>query len=755
MKRELTPKEVLFNIDLDKNSEEINLKDIPQIAAVNKMIKRAISIKEQNYNLFIVESFSNDKIKELARFIEDIFKDNDSPKDICYVNYSDEFSIEPLFLSNGRGKCLKEAVESIKESYLDAAMDFYNTASDYNKDSIIENINAKRNYYIGELMGIAKKEGFEVKATDGGFAFIPLKSGETMTEKEYDELSDNKKEEIINKVALLKRRAEIVLGKLKEIELSSLSKIKIIYLKYLDLKMSEEKEDLLLNFIIDEEVYDYLEKLFTKIENELINCYSINIEDDEDEIKKIIDKYKIAVLVDNSNYKKPRVIYEEDPTLTNLLGNIEYENNNGNYSTDLSLISAGSILLANEGCLILNLNQLISNNFSYFAVKKTLITGKVKIDANRAYLDILSINSIKPKSIPVDIKVVLLGSFESYDILYNLDEEFRMLFPLKVNKVDSIETDKYTPNAIKELIKSRCIKNNISNISDDAIKELIKYLSRLVENRNKVSIKEEEIDKILILSRNNKKNNSVITKEDIIDIAYEKDQIEQNYLELYKNNKILISIDGERVGVINGLAVIDSGYLKFGKPIRVTCVTCKGEGKIVDVQRESKLSGSIHEKSISIISGLISNIINPYQKIPVDFHLCFEQTYGLVDGDSGSVSEVLCILSALSKIAIKQNIGVTGSVNQFGEVQAIGGVNEKIEGFYNICKLLKKDKDIGVLIPESNKNEIVLNSEVEAAVLNGNFHIYTMENISDAIEVMMIDDAKKVFSLINEEILKY
>ena len=323
MKRELTPNEVLFNIDLEQKSEEMKLKDIPQIASVYKKIKRAISIKEDNYNLFIIDSFSKERVKELVSFIEDIYKDRESPKDICYVNYSDPYKAEPLFLNNGSGNELKEAIESIKSSYFEYAMEFYNTSSDFEKDSIIEGINIKRNVYIGELMNIAKGDGFDVKATSGGFAFIPLKSGVTMTEKEYDELPDDKKDTIILKVKDLKNKAEAVLEELKDIELSSLVRLKAIYIEYLDSKISEEKEDLLLNFITDEEVYDYLEKVFTMIENELVKCYSINMEDDQEEIKNILSKYNISVLVDNSNFKKPRVIYEEDPTITNLLGSIE------------------------------------------------------------------------------------------------------------------------------------------------------------------------------------------------------------------------------------------------------------------------------------------------------------------------------------------------------------------------------------------------------------------------------------------------
>lgn len=757
MRRELTPKEVLFEIDFEQESKNTKLKDIPQIATIYNKIKRAVSIKEDNFNLFIVDTFSNEKVGELISFIQDIYKDRESPKDICYVNYSDPLKPEPLFLSNGRGNEFREEMENIKNRYFDIAMEFYNVSSDFEKDVIVEEVNTKRNTYISELMGLAKNEGFDVKPTDGGFAFIPLQSKETMTEKEYDDLSEEKKDSIIKKVGILKGKAQLVLEKLKNIELDGINKVKKIYKEYLNLNIIDEKEELLLNFIEDDDVYEYIEKVLTLIENELVQIYSINIEDDQEEIKDILNKYNINVLVDNSLYNKPRVIYEEDPNLSNLIGNVEYENNNGTYSTDLSRIQPGSILLANEGCIILRLNQLVLNSPSYYYLKKILVTGKLQIDSSRNYLDILSIKGLKPKNIQVNVKVILIGDYNSYDFLYNADEEFKQLFPLRVEAIESVESYDILGKGIKQYILDRCKRYNSINISEEGIKEIAKYLSRLVDNKNKFCIKEEEIDKILVLTNNYilESGRSIINNDDIIKLVYEDEQIQEYYLDMYKENKILISLDGERVGVINGLAVIDVGYFKFGKPMRVTCVSCKGDGKIIDVQKESHLSGNIHEKSINIISGFISSIINPYEKVPVDFHLCFEQSYGTIDGDSASVSEVICILSSLSKVEIKQNIAVTGSINQFGEVQPIGGVNEKIEGFYKTCKLLKKVKDIGVLIPESNKNDLVLNSEVEEAIAIGDFHIYTMENITDAIEVMMNDDSDLVFTLIKEELKKY
>ena len=229
-------------------------------------------------------------------------------------------------------------------------------------------------------------------------------------------------------------------------------------------------------------------------------------------------------------------------------------------------------------------------------------------------------------------------------------------------------------------------------------------------------------------------------------------------MEGYKNKKILITTNGKKVGVINALAVVGNGAYSFGKPMRVTCLSHIGEGRIIDIHKECKMSGNIHEKSISILRGLLSNLISPYEKLPVDLQLNFEQIYGMVEGDSASVAEIICVLSALSKKAIRQNIAVTGSINQFGEIQAIGGVNEKIEGFHRVCSAIDKINDKGVLIPNANIDELILRSEVEEDIKKKKFHIYTMENLEDAIEIMILDEGESVksfFKDIDNEIIKY
>lgn len=760
MKRELTPSEIMFKLEVTDTDVGRGTNGIKEFNDAYKKIERAINIDKEGYNLYLIDTFSKDKLKELTAFIEKKYKDLEAPRDICYVTLEDVNRPEAIFVANGKGKKLKETVDDIKSCYLEAVDDFYRDSSNDEKDYLVADIQNKRNSYINQLTKMAKEAGFEVKVTSKGFAFIPLSGDEAMTEKEYDDLEDENKNVIVAKAGTLKKKAETILEDLKDIEVKSIKKLKKIYSKFLATQMEEEKDSALLEFITDDDSYEYLERLFTCIEEDLIECYTMSIEDDESEIYEVLNKYDVRVIVDNTNNSSPPVIFEEDPNLNNLIGLIEYENHNGVYTTNISLISAGSILKANEGCLILRLSSLAVNTLSYYYLKKILLSNMVSFDTNKSYLEFININGLKPKPIPVKFKVILIGDYETYDLLYNSDEDFKKLFPLRAEFSSVVKVNNDSVLELKNKIENRIRKNELFNINNEAINEMLKYLCRKSSSRNRILADEDTIDKLLVLANNSAKERKsmIITEQDILEVAYEEELIESEIMSMYEENKILISVKGRKVGAINALAVLDSGYCTFGKPMRISCVACKGSGRIVDIQKESNLSGKIHEKSISILRGLLTNLLNPYENIPVDFHLSFEQTYGMVEGDSASVAEIICVLSALSKKGANQNIAVTGSINQFGDVQPIGGVNEKIEGFFKVCNMLDTIDGKGVLIPEGNKDEVILKAEVEKAIEEGKFHIYTMNSLNDAIEVLLLEEEENIdafYENLQNELEKY
>jgi len=760
MNRELTPKDIIYEFNIENMSAREAKDSSPQYFDVIENIKTALSIDKEGFNIYLIDDFSKESLKDVTRYVNKIFENKPKPKDICYVLYEDEKSPKPIFVGNGVGNRLKSTFEEIQSDYLEYTFQFYNNSSNKEKEEIQENIQKKRNELITELIDTAKDKGFDIKSANSGFTFIPLSSGKEMTENEYDILAKDEKEEILDTVRLLKDKAKEILEQLKDIEEKDIDKLKHLMKAYYKNEMKDLKEKYSDRFKEDEVIQNYFKMVYNDIEKKIIDNYSLSFDEDEEKINEIIYKYAINVMVDNSKNQAPPVIFEQDPSLTNLLGNIEYENHNGAYSTNIQLIKGGSMLKANEGCLMIRTNTLLSNPSAYYHLKKSLLTEKVDVSYNKSYYDLVSLSTIKPEPIAIKEKIILIGDYETYDLLYNYDEDFRKIFTIKAECNPVQDIDNNLKNSLIFEINNICSENKFKLPTSGAVREVAKVLSRKAQSRKKLYYDKYEINKLLTLSNNKvfEENKQEITAEDIIHIAYKKDLMEKEILNNYSEKKMLIEVNNSRIGQINGLSVIDTGYLRFGKPIKITCCCYKGDGNIVDVQKDSNLSGSIHSKSINILKGYISGINGGFNKLPVDFHLSFEQIYGKIDGDSASVAEMICMLSALSKIPIKQNIAVTGSINQFGDVQPIGGVNDKIEGFFGVCKAIDTIVGKGVVIPLSNADDLVLNEEVEIEIKNGNFHIYTMSSIEDAIAVLMGDadmDFEGVMTAITKELKKY
>ncbi|MFT5871333.1 MAG: lon-related putative ATP-dependent protease [Clostridium sp.] len=760
MNRELTPENIIYDFDIEDMKSREQLDTLPQYLDVIENIKTALSIDKEGFNIYLIDDFSKESLKDIMKYVNKIFENKSKPKDICYVLYEDEKSPKPIFVSNGGGNKLKEALGELQNEYLECTFQFYNNSTNKETEKIQENIQKKRNELIAKLIDSAKVNGFDIKSTNNGFTFIPLSSGKEMSENEYDTLDKEKKENILKTASMLKEKAKEILEELKLIEEKDLEDIKKIMGAYYKTEMNDLKQQHKNMFMEDEAVQNYFDIVCKDIEKKLIDIYSLNYDEDEEKINEIIFRHAINVIVDNSKNQIPPVIFAQDPNLANVLGTIEYENHNGVYSTDIEFIKGGSMLKANEGCLVIRIKDLLTNPSAYYYLKKALLTGEVDLAYNKNFYELVSLNNLKPEPIPIKEKIILIGDYETYDLLYNYDEDFRKLFTIKAacNPVQNIDND--LKQSLVFEINKMCSENNLKYLTKGAVREVAKLLSRKAQSRNKIYYDKYEINKLLILANNkvNSERKEEITENDIIEISYKKDSMENDILDNYTEKKMLIDVKNSKIGQVNGLSVIDTGYLSFGKPIKITCCCYKGEGNIVDVQQESHLSGNIHSKSISILKGYISNINGGFSKLPVDFHLCFEQIYGKIDGDSASVAEIICMLSALSKIPIKQSIAITGSVNQFGDVQPIGGVNDKIEGFFGVCKAIDTICGKGVAIPLSNADDLVLSEEVEREIKNGNFHIYTMTSIDDAIGILMGDfdtTFEGVMIAINKELKKY
>jgi lon-related putative ATP-dependent protease len=453
-------------------------------------------------------------------------------------------------------------------------------------------------------------------------------------------------------------------------------------------------------------------------------------------------KYEINIIVDNSNTNGAPVIIELNPTYKNLCGKVEKEAQFGALVTDFTMIRGGSLHKANGGYLILPVEELLRNPFSFDGLKRALKNEHIVIEEVEERLGFMSTKSLKPEPIPLDVKVILIGDPYLYQQLYILDMDFSQLFKVKADFDTTMDRTDENVQQYAAFVCTLCQKENLKHLDSSGLAKLIEHSSRLAEDQQKLSIRFAEVaDTIREANFYAAQDNSEFVtgahvKKAIEEKVYRSKLIQEKIQEMIERGFLLIDTEAANVGQVNGLSVLELGDFEFGSPSRVTASVGLGREGVIDIEREAKMGGPIHTKGVMILSGYLNDKYAQDKPLSLSARLVFEQNYEGVEGDSASSTELYAILSALSQLPIKQNIAVTGSVNQKGEVQAIGGVNEKIEGFFEICKAKGLTGKQGVMIPESNVQNLMLNEEVVDAVKEGKFHIISVKTIDEGIEVL-------------------
>jgi lon-related putative ATP-dependent protease len=453
-------------------------------------------------------------------------------------------------------------------------------------------------------------------------------------------------------------------------------------------------------------------------------------------------RYEVNVIVDNAELQGAPVVVELSPTYQNLFGRIEKEAQFGVLTTDFTMIRSGSLHKANGGYLVLRAEVLLQNELSWYSLKAALTSGQATIEEPGERLGFITIKGLRPSPIPLNIKVILIGNPLLYEMLYMYDMDFIELFKVKADFDTTM--DRTDDNILKyaAFICTFCRKENLIHFDSSAIAKVVEYSSRLAEDQGKLSTRFAEIADIMREANfyASQENAKYVTaghvKKAIEEKVYRSNLIQEKIQELIQQNIFLIDTEGESVGQVNGLSVMGLGDFEFGRPSRLTASIGMGREGIVDLEREAKLGGPIHTKGVMILSGYLTEKYAQDKPLSLSARLVFEQSYEEVEGDSASSTELYALLSALSGLSIKQNIAVTGSVNQKGDVQAIGGVNEKIEGFFEVCKAKGLTGKQGVMIPESNVRNLMLKEEIVDAVKTGKFHIHPVKTIDEGIELL-------------------
>ena len=707
-----------------------------------------LQINVKGYNLYLEGPSGVGKTSYTKRCLKTLASKKKTPNDWCYI-YNFENPNEPIAvdLPAGQGKEFKESMDGfIKEIKKDIKNTFNNDDFEKEKALIKQEYEEKRTSLLEKLNENASKHNFQVKTAQNGIYMMPVVNGEAIEEEEFEKLADNIKQQYEEKSILVQEQIMSTISQIKEIERLSDKKISEwqsnialltvnVHINYLKTKYKRNKK---------------INKFLNNVKQDVLKNIPIFLEDSNPEIQhsqqqKIPNpclNYRVNLFVDNSNQEGTPVIMDSNYSYNNIFGCLEYENCYGALKTDYTMLKPGLLQKANGGYIIFQAKDLLANAACYEALKKALRVKEVSIENPAEQRSSMALISLKPEPIPLNLKVILIGNSNIYQNLLSMDSDFRKLFKIKVEFEESAEATTENMNKLAQIVHGFCETEKIPHLNREAMARLIEYAARLSGNRNKLSTRFDDLIQVVAEAGTwAKLSRSKIITPKFIDKALTKriervKKYDEKYLEMIKENSLLIDTTGSKIGELNGLTVMTIGDYTFGKPAKITVNTYTGKSGIVNIEREVEISGPSHSKGVLILSGYLGEMFAQDIPLCLTASICFEQLYNGVDGDSASSTELYGLLSSLSGIPINQSIAVTGSVNQKGQIQPIGGVNEKIEGFFQVCKSRGLDGSHGVMIPIQNVDNLQLSDEIVNAVKNKQFHIYAISTIDEGIEVL-------------------
>ena len=715
-----------------------------------RALKFGLGIKDRGFNVYVSGLPGTGRKTAVKSFLEETAKSKPLPFDWCYVNnFSNEYEPKALKLSAGKGKEFQSDMRSFVGNARTALPKAFES-EDYarKRDATISALEEQRKKLTEQLNSEAQREGFVIQATRIGLLLIPVVKGKPISDQELMTLSPKVRQDLDAKRERLESELRNAMRQFADMdrrihqELDKLNKDVALYaIGNLVADLAEKYKD-------SSDVVSYLKE----VETDVLDHLSQFVKGSEDVQQapfpvpwmkeSPFKKYEVNVVVDNSKTVGAPVVIGLNPTYQNLFGRVEKEAQFGALITDFMMIRGGALHKANGGYLILPVEELFRNPFSYDGLKRALRNERIFIEEAEEALGFLSVRSLKPEPIPLDVKVVLIGDPYVYQQLFVLDMEFSELFKVKADFDTTMDRTDENTEQYAAFVCALCQKEKLKHLDGSGLAKVVEHSSRLAEDQLKLSTQFASVADIIreanFYASEDKSEfiTGVHVSKAIEEKVYRSKLIQEKIEEMIKREILLIDTVSEKVGQVNGLSVVGLGDFEFGIPSRVTVSVGLGREGVVDIEREAKMGGPIHTKGVLILSGYLEGKYAQDKPFSLSARLVFEQSYEGVEGDSASSTELYAILSGLSGLPIRQCLAVTGSVNQKGEVQAIGGVNEKVEGFFEVCKLKGFTGDQGVMIPESNVQNLMLKEEILDAVKSGKFHVFSVKSIDEGIEVL-------------------
>lgn len=728
-------------------TEEVQpLKDfIGQGRAVRAM-HFGVTMHAPGYNVYVAGPPGTGKSTYINDILRQVAAGRVVPDDWCYLyNFANPDQPRAVPLPAGFGKKLQKDMEDlVKDLRVAIPKAFEGEDYEQKKASIMQGLEQEIEKAINGVRREAAEAGFLMKQGPNGFYFTPTKDGKKLSVDEYEALPRETQEEMEKQGRTLQQKLEEILASTRQLERETRQKMVDLDKQIVLVAAGPLVKRLQERYGKFTGVQEYLQGILDDIAKnlELLKPSSSAGMGVSCDGQNLFDRYRVNLFVNNGETRGAPVICENSPNYYNLFGKIEYNTQMGTLSTDYTMIKPGAIHRANGGFLVLQARDVLTDPGVWDTLKRALKNRVCVVENIGEQYRMVPTVSLRPEAIPLNIKVILVGSYQIYSLLHALDEDFQKFFKVKVDFDTEMPRTPENLAHYAAFVGAVCARENLRHFDRTGLAELIEYGSRLAGNQNKLSTKFNEVIEVVYEAAAWAENENVSlvgashVRKAIEEKIYRSNRIEEKMQEMMLKDVIMVDTDGDVVGQINGLSVLDFGDYTFGRPSRITASTFMGQEGVVNIERESHMSGSSHTKGVLTLVGYLGKKFAQEKPLRLSARITFEQLYDGVDGDSASSTELYCILSSLSGLPIYQGLAVTGSVNQKGEIQPIGGVTEKVEGFFNLCRERGLNGRQGVIIPVQNIDNLMLNHEVVRAVADGKFHIFAVSTVEEGIELL-------------------
>ena len=752
MKRELGPAKLRRKVSISKKKwAQIRQKSNAKFFVGQKRAMEAFDFGIHNkgvgFNIYVSGYPGSGKLTAINHFLKERAKAETTPGDWCYVNnFKDAYFPKKLRLDKGGAKIFRdEMIKLIEEVQIALLRAFESKEYADKRQGIMDDYKQKEMNLFKGIHEKASSNNFVISRTPIEIIVVPVDAqGNPIDNKAFSKLDKKQQDQLMHQRDDLMEELKSLLRKNRELERESQNALmeldKSVALYAIELLLEELKE----KYNDKEDVLAYLEAVKKNIMENLeafLNPALASGNLSETDEKKWLD-YDVNIVTDNSKLEGAPIIMETNPTYHNLFGKVEQESYMGTLVTDFTLIRGGSLHKANGGYLIVPLQELLMNYFSYDSLKRALKTAQIDIEDASDRFGFMSSKSLKPDPIPLSVQIILIGSPVLYHLLYKWDDDFRELFRVKAEFDTSMPYSAQNASDFSLVIHNIERENELLPINNRGLTRILEESLRLAGDQKRISIRFGELSKILQEANHyaQLESRNEIDAEDLekaIEYKYFRSNLIQEKInEMIRRNTLMIDLEGSKIGQINAISVIDLGDIMFGRPNKITVSMSAGKEGLVDIEREVKLGGPIHSKGVLILNGYLREHYGQDKLISLSASLVFEQSYSEIEGDSASSAELYAILSSLSQLPVNQGIAVTGSVNQKGEVQPIGAVNEKVEGYFEVCRQHGLTGKQGVILPKANQENLMLKTEVTRAVEEGKFHVWAVDTIDQGIEIL-------------------